>query len=361
MRKIALIVGDISRSGGTERAAVNMVNAVSSKKNKFIIISVFSADGSTPFFQLYKQTYIVNLGYRKQEGLLRYGVYMKLKKDLERMITKSKIDIIIGTGHQFNCVIALLSSNIAKAAWEHFVYEAVPFSSRLIRRCLYWKLNKVILLTHSDKKRYGFIKNERKIVIHNSSSFCCDESANLKSNRIIIVGRLDKIKSLDSVIRVAHMVKKAIPDWKFDIFGEGDEKSHLLRMIKRYKLEGYVSLKGTTDDIKREYLNSSMILLTSLFEALPMVLVEAQTCGLPVIAFDCPNGPGEIITNGRNGYLISGRDEIMMAHRVVQLAKDDALSAQYSRAAKTDSKRFAWEIAVKKWDGLFDELLDAVR
>ena len=103
MRKIALIVGDISRSGGTERAAVNMVNAVSSKKNKFIIISVFSADGSTPFFQLYKQTYIVNLGYRKQEGLLRYGVYMKLKKDLERMITKSKIDIIIGTGHQFNC------------------------------------------------------------------------------------------------------------------------------------------------------------------------------------------------------------------------------------------------------------------
>lgn len=356
MRRIAIVVEDISRSGGTERAVVNMVNAVSSLEYQFVIISVLSDERSNAFFQLSSQADIVNQGYKRREGFSRFGRYLRLKRDLEKIIKKKEIDIIIGTGHQFNCVIALLAADVVKIGWEHFVYEAIPLLSRLIRRNLYKRLDKVILLTKSDKRKYSFIGYEKKEIIPNIVSFSCSESAELKSNRIIVAGRLEKIKALDSVIKVAAMVKKSIPDWKFDIFGDGNEKQRLLGLIKEYHLEGYVNIKKTTDNIQKEYLNSSMMLLTSLFEALPMVLIEAQSCGLPIVAFDCPNGPREIVIDGRNGYLIANRDEIAMAEKVIQLAGNEVLLKQYGKAAKADSKRFAQKTIAEKWKNVLDEL-----
>ena len=120
---------------------------------------------------------------------------------------------------------------------------------------------------------------------------------------------------------------------------------------------GNVIIHKPTHDIFNCYRNSSFMIITSLFEPFGLVIVEAASCGLPVVAFDCPYGPAEILTQGVDGYLIKDRNQKMFVEKVCSLIDDPLSRGQMGRAAIETSYKYLPSNILPMWKQLFDELL----
>jgi glycosyltransferase involved in cell wall biosynthesis len=116
-------------------------------------------------------------------------------------------------------------------------------------------------------------------------------------------------------------------------------------------------LHGSLTDVKDAYLNSSVFTLPSRFEGFGLVIIEAMACGVPVVAFDCENGPRNIITNNQNGILVKPFDVDEYADSLLRLMHDDQLRAQMGSRAYESSKKYMIEDIAVQWKKLFDEVI----
>mgnify|MGYP006324378465 CR=1 FL=1 len=358
MNNIAIIVGNITNHAGTERAVTNLANLlVKTNKYNISIISMYSKNGEKCFFDLSSSVNIFHLNLSNKNKLIRIFGYLLFLINVNRIKNEKEIDCLIGTTHAINSLIVLLESSIKKIGCEHMSYDACPKVSAFLRKQLYKKLNAVVVLTKADADKYSFIKKEKLYVIPNSASFNCDLPSSLDNKRMITVGRLTNQKGYDILIKLAKKIKEKCPDWSIDIFGDGCDKEMLLQLIDDEHVHGYVNILAPTSNIKNELLNSSLYLMSSRYEGLPMVLIEAQLCGLPIISFDCPEGPAEVINDGEDGYLINVGDYDDYVRKVIKICKDDDLRKSFGRKATENSERFSTLNISKKWIGLLDVIL----
>ena len=200
----------------------------------------------------------------------------------------------------------------------------------------------------------------------------------LAEKRMIAVGRLEDQKNFKDLVSAWSIVAERCPDWRLEIFGEGKLEHALRSQIARLGLTGSVILRGVVKDIASEYSNSSALLMTSLHEGFPLALVEASSFGLPLISYDCPTGPSEIIVdagdgggvgnvpaatfnqaagNTPNGYLVPVGDVRTLADRICRIASDDNLRLRLGAASKASSHRFTPETIISAWEHLFFSLL----
>lgn len=201
----------------------------------------------------------------------------------------------------------------------------------------------------------------------------------LAEKRMIAVGRLEDQKNFKDLVSAWSIVAERCPDWRLEIFGEGTLEHALRSQIARLGLTGSVILRGVVKDIASEYSNSSALLMTSLHEGFPLALVEASSFGLPLISYDCPTGPSEIIVdagdggdgagnvpaatfdqaagNTPNGYLVPVGDVRTLADRICRIASDDNLRLRLGAASKASSRRFTPETIISSWEHLFSSLL----
>lgn len=200
----------------------------------------------------------------------------------------------------------------------------------------------------------------------------------LAEKRMIAVGRLEDQKNFKDLVSAWSIVAERCPDWRLEIFGEGKLEHALRSQIARLGLTGSVILRGVVKDIASEYSNSSALLMTSLHEGFPLALVEASSFGLPLISYDCPTGPSEIIIdagagggvgnaptatldqaagNTPNGYLVPVGDVRTLADRICRIASDDNLRLHLGAASKASSRRFTPETIISAWEHLFSSLL----
>ena len=200
----------------------------------------------------------------------------------------------------------------------------------------------------------------------------------LAEKRMIAVGRLEDQKNFKDLVSAWSIVAERCPDWRLEIFGEGKLEHALRSQIARLGLTGSVILRGVVKDIASEYSNSSALLMTSLHEGFPLALVEASSFGLPLLSYDCPTGPSEIIVdagdgggvgnvpaatlnqaagNTPNGYLVPVGDVRTLADRICRIASDDNLRLRLGAASKASSHRFTPETIISAWEHLFFSLL----
>ena len=159
---------------------------------------------------------------------------------------------------------------------------------RLVR-----KFDKFVVLTQEDRQMWGDMPGIR--VIPNAANFIAEKYSDCSAKRVIAVGRLDYQKSFDRLIQVWEKVHQQMPDWRLDIFGQGEWQEMLQRMIDERGLQETLKLNGPTKNIGQEYSESSMIVMSSHYEGFPMVMIEAMACGLPAVSFDFKCGPKDII------------------------------------------------------------------
>ena len=167
---------------------------------------------------------------------------------------------------------------------------------------------------------------------------------------------MDKYKQFDQLLDIFHEFVKRDHSWELVIIGNGELFDNLQEQIKELDLGDIVKIKPYSHHIEQEYLKASVLLSTSNREGLPMVMIEAMSYGLPVIAYDCKTGPSDIIINRQNGFLIPLDDKEEMLKCMLDIACDDELRSRMSQCAIADSKRFSPESVYPKWDALFEEL-----
>ena len=217
------------------------------------------------------------------------------------------------------------------------------------------KLDKFIVLTNEDRTNWKELENVT--VIHNPVSFKVKEQSHVTEKRILSVGRYDYIKGYDRLLKAWSIVEKKCPDWSLSIYGDGDKEPYLEYRDSLGIDSSRCILHGVTSDIQHEYLSSSMYLVTSRFEGLGMAMLEAMSCGLPLVSFACPCGPRDVIENGVNGYLVENGDVEELAEKIVFLAKDYETRRQMGQKAIEKCKQFNIEHIADKWNKLFNSIV----
>lgn len=239
---------------------------------------------------------------------------------------------------------------------KHFIpnFVAKIRTENMKKACA--KLSKLIVLTQEEKASWkGFDNIE---VIPNALSFYPETISTCEVKRAIAVGRLVYEKGFDLLIDAWSDVYEKHPDWELHIFGDGDEKEKLLNLIQEKQLGSVVKIHEPEKDIYKEYVKHSMFIFPSRYlEALPMVLIEAMSCGLPIVAYDSPCGPKDIVADGENGFLIKYGDDKTLINKINTLIESEKLRKSMGEKAHQMSLNYSEEIIMKQWVELFKCLI----
>ena len=217
------------------------------------------------------------------------------------------------------------------------------------------RLDRMVVLTEDAKKDWPELSNVK--LIPDPIPFKVDQVSNLSSKHVVSIGRYAYEKGNDLLLKAWSKVEKSCKDWTLDIYGMGNQVPYQ-RLMQDLKIdETRCHLHGSLTDVKDVYLNSAVFTLPSRFEGFGLVIIEAMACGVPVVAFDCENGPRNIITNNQDGILVKPFDVDDYAESLLRLMRDDQLRTQMGRRAYESSKRYSIEDIALQWKGLFDEVM----
>lgn len=176
-------------------------------------------------------------------------------------------------------------------------------------------------------------------------------------HRVVTIGRYAYQKGYDLLLQAWAEVEKHYPDWSLDIYGMGDQTSYRQLMSDLGIDARRCRLNGPVEDVVKTYTDSSVFVLSSRFEGFGLVLVEAMACGLPVVSFDCPAGPDEIITDGVDGLLVPSGDVHALAGKLMTLMADEALRERLGQQARQSVRRYEMAAIATQWKDLFEQLI----
>ena len=171
--------------------------------------------------------------------------------------------------------------------------------------------------------------------------------------RLIGVGRLAGQKGFDFLLEAFSRLARHHEDWTLVIYGEGPERAALEGRIAELGLAGRVELPGWVSDIRERMWESGIFVLSSRFEGFPNALCEAMSCGLPVVSFDCPGGPAEIVRHDMDGFLVPPGDLDKLSGSMEALINDRELRERFGRRAEEVAERFSMDRVVAQWEQLF--------
>ena len=226
----------------------------------------------------------------------------------------------------------------------------------------YPRLDALAVLTETDRRDYAalFRSGVPPVVrLPNAVPGMDGGRADLTRKTVVAAGRLTRQKGFDRLIPAWSQVARSHPDWRLEIYGSGRESVALQQLIDQHDLSGTVRLMGRTDRLGHAFDNSSIFVLTSRREGLPMVILEAMSKGLPVVSFDCPTGPAEIVVEGHNGVLVPDGDISALTAALRQLIEDDEQRARLGKGALATATRYDVEAIGQQWTELIDGLLSA--
>lgn len=355
-RHITFLISDIHFGGGGERVSTNMANYFVSQGNAVSIVSISHPKPHNSFFidKHVKIDYLnINLNSRykllgKIESIFAVRKYFSL--------VKSKT-FVLAIGTYPALLLAMLPNLdcLIKIGCQHNSYSATKHLWFIFRFILFRRLNCLISLTSYDAPKLKKL-NKKVFIIPNSIFFSPDEPAKLENKTILSIGRLDYLKGYDLLIEMFERYCTLNKDWKLRIIGDGPLLNQIKKIILEKGLSKRISLITKSNAIMDEYLDASIYVMTSRSEGLPMVLLEAQAFGIPIVAFDCETGPSEIIQNGINGYLISNFDIEAMIEKLTELCNDPFKRLEFGRNSLENIKRFNPEEIFNKWELVFREL-----
>lgn len=237
---------------------------------------------------------------------------------------------------------------------EHSSYAAYNFVYKLIIRILY---KQVMLLTvpTQDDSRFYLSRGIHNAYLPNPLSFYPKFPSSLENKVVLNVGRLTDDKRHELLINLWSLTKGKDYGWKLKIIGQGENAEKINVLIRKLKLENSVFLLPTTKEIEREFTSASIFVLTSRSEGFGLVLTEAMASGVPCVAFNCPSGPKDIITDDFTGYLINESDHQSFVKHLDELMSNDNLRKALGTQARIDVMRFEEGIICEKFNALIND------
>ena len=359
--------------GGLERILVEKMNFLADEYNYDVhIVTADQGDHPIPF-KLSSRVFFHDLGIQfhkkyKYHGLRRFLIDWRLHRiyidRLRKYIKRVEPDVISCTRLFLLVPVLKAKGKIPLIVESHtscksYQYEVSGFLKKM-REYYYVRQTKkaqiIVSLTEGDAADWKCY-NKNVCVIPNFVHLNdTGHFSDCSSKSVIFIGRFSKQKDICSLIKIWNLVYQNNREWQLHIFGGyGDQYEELLPVIRHAESQN-VYVHETTYRIFDEYLKSSILVLTSLYEPFGLVLPEAMSCGLPVVAFDCPYGPASIISDGVDGYLIKNRDINVFAEKISTLINSISLRKNLGLKGIASSQRFNATEVMPLWKQLFNSL-----
>ena len=276
------------------------------------------------------------------------------KKTMVEAIKNCDADIIISTRVLFNNILSKYGKEgVYKIGWEHNHYhDDEGYAKKVVDSAK--ALDAFVLVSEGLKEYYKkelTPYNTKCVYIPNTIDYLPSKVSNLKTKRLISVGRLSREKAYDDLLDIYIKLHDIDPTWRLDIIGDGAQKNLLGDKIYSLGLQESVELHGfqKKDYINRLLKDSSIYLMSSITESFGIVLIEAMSFGLPCIAFDSAEGANELIKNNYNGYLVPNRDKDLYVKKVVKVMKDDKLRHKLGENGRQVAMEFTNEKVKEYW------------
>ncbi len=359
--RVAVLINDMNAAGGIQRVAANLVRDL---RPQFDTVLLSVERLKAPVF------YDARLDFqslnRKQRWGGRYGRFLHFFQTgfaLRRWARRERVDTVLAMWYDWASVAALaLPREVKTVGCEHISFDEATKKMHRIRAFCYPRLNCVVSLTREDLPLLARISREARTI----PNYVRDVQPSAFASRekiLLTVGHLDSRKGVDRLLWALKQPLLANPDWRLVVIG-GGEKGYadwgyldwVSVLLKLLQLEGRVEFYPATRRIDDWYRRASIYVMGSRREGLPMVLIEAKAHGLPVVSFDCPTGPKEIVREGIDGFLIDNDSEDFGA-AVGRLMTDAELRRRMGEAAAADCRqRFSADSVLAQWRALIGEL-----
>lgn len=372
MKKITFLVLHLGY-GGIETATINTANSLCDKYD-IEIMSFYNLDNNQAnklnskikIKYLYngnpnKEEFLKSLHNHKifntlKEGIKASKILLKKRIKVIKYIKNCKSDYIVSTRCEFSTLLSKYgNNNTVKIAQEHRYHNNDKKYINTIKN----KYNNIDYLFALTKCLYNdykeFLKNNKHTKVELVPNMLYEipkYNSKLDKKNIITISRLEYGKKNDDIIKSFSKIKES--NWKLYIIGDGKEFNNLKKLINDLNLNNKVILTGykNKEEINKYMLDSSLFLMASITEGLPMVLLEAMSYGIPCIAYDVPSGVNDIIEDGRNGYIIKNRNELEYIKRIEEVINDSKLRNKLGLNAKEKAKEFSKEKIVNIWKNI---------
>lgn len=345
LMKLLYVIEKLSAIGGMERILTDKMNYLAEHTTHEVVLLLLWHDTLPLAYPLSDKVKVVRMDIpflHRLKALLRF----------RSIIRKLNPDITIYTW-VMGAFLAAFSGWKGKSIYE--AHRARPtMRHQWIMSLMERKVNLVVTLTEQDSKDYPHARQVK--VIPNFTSLSPAKPSDCSSKNCLAIGRLIDVKDFSRLIEIWQKVVTRHPDWHLNIVGDGPERQRLQQKIEQLGLQSDITLHNATDDVLSHYTSNSIYLMTSRFEGLPMVLIEAQACGLPIVSLDCDYGPRHIVKNGENGYLIPYNDDEAMVDAICQLIASQDKRQQMSKAALSASKFYQPDSVMQMWISEFEAL-----
>lgn len=377
--KIVYCTPALYSAGGMERVVTAKANYFAEQFGYEVTIIVTEGNGDHSFFHLSKKVEVINYGLAF-EDLWNKPFYKKLvlylkkqrryKKLLTRELLRIRPDITISTlRREINFINDIQdgSRKIGELHLSRSSYRGIEDGdSSLFKRLFsnWWKkdvvaqlrrLDKFVVLTDNAVQDWPELYNVKMIPDPLPIEGSCQNSSDIK--RIISVGRYSNEKGYDLLLKIWSIVEKECMDWQLDVYGMGDPTPYVKMMDDLSIDQRRCHLRSSLVDVESEYFKSSIYVHPSRSEGFGLVIVEAMSCSLPVVSFDCENGPRSIMTDGEDGFLVPSFNIRYFADRIMLLIKDENLRMQMGEKGRLKSQQYSIEKIALQWKELFDNLM----
>lgn len=278
---------------------------------------------------------------------------------LRRYVSGLRDGVLISTRPALNVVSARFGSpSVVRIGEDHMNFRSYQPELAAVMRRWYPQLSAVTVLTRPDAAEYVAGLGSRARVEHmpNMVPAAAEPPAPLENKVVVAAGRLTHQKGFDMLIDAFAPVARAHPDWRLRIFGNGRLHAKLTARIASLGMTDNITLEGCTNRFEAELRDASLYVLSSRYEGLPMTILEAMTQGLPVVAYDCHTGPGDVITDGNDGLLVPPGDTAALTAAITDLVEDRDKLRKLGANAYESVRQFYAESIGPRWERLFDDL-----
>lgn len=340
MKKIVLVIKDAYSYAGTE----NICNFMSECLGETHDVTIYSLEGSGKTFYPFEQV---------KEIVSFEGHSNPIKSIVKRIHDEAFDSVFLISMGRLSVMFAFWSLLSGKKkrfkayACEHIAINSFSKPIKLLKYLLLRYYDQVIVLTDKDHQVFSRWRIPSK-QIPNPVVYKAFERKT-RSRQALAVGRLDHQKGFDLLLDIWRDFVQTHPEWTLAIAGDGELRQQLEDQAAALGITGSVKFVGRVSNINDYYRDSDMALMTSRYEGLPLVLLEAKSWSLPVVAYDCPTGPQEIINQGEDGFLVPMNDKTTFLARMDQLASDDALFYAMSQNTKTTALKFDGKQIKQSW------------
>jgi len=369
--KVVFFIDQVYLYGGIERVLSIKANYLAKDTANIIHIVTTEQKGNTPCYDFSSSITFTDLdiNYHRNKSYFHPKNVTKLPRHISKtkqLLKKIKPDVVIVCSHSSDTYfMPFIVTYIPKVKEFHYS-KSIEVEKRKNPKSNFKKFflkfadyveSKYDTLVVLNTDEQAYYSSNNTVVIPNPLTFYPETKASLQNKIVLAAGRIAPVKGFDLLIDIWEKIANSRPDWQLHIYGDGPAPyvQQLQQQIDAKNLNHIVFLKGSTAQIKEKMLDASIYAMTSHNECFPLVLLEAQACGLPIIAYDCPHGPRNIVSE-KTGVLVEHYNKEAYSENLLQLFNDQERLQRMGTMAVNNSQNYTVDKIMTKWNHLISTL-----